>query len=302
MGKPKIIIWGHKLASHTHSSVHRGFYRAFEHLGYDTYWLDDNDDVSNFDFSDCIFLTEGNVCGKMPRRKDCKYILHNCPPMEGIGKSINIQYLTKQYADKGEEMSHGIRLISGDCLMFAWGSDLLPNEFDETLLGRPRNKDIWYIGTVDNKDVKGGNYEPVTGFAKIAKNNGLSFKYGGGYSVDFRLSYMEYMPGWISDEDQKELLSNCYAMPALQGERQLVNMMIPCRLFKAIQYGLDGISNNEFAYEFFNRQITYNENISDLFYCSELLREEKGRRKYLFNFVKQYHTYLNNVNAIMKVL
>jgi len=29
----KIIIWGHKLHSHTHSYIHSGYYEAFKKLG-----------------------------------------------------------------------------------------------------------------------------------------------------------------------------------------------------------------------------------------------------------------------------
>ena len=39
----KVIIWGHKLHTHTHSYIHYGFYKAFKHLNYDVYWLNEND-------------------------------------------------------------------------------------------------------------------------------------------------------------------------------------------------------------------------------------------------------------------
>ena len=41
----KVIIWGHKLNTHSHSYIQLGFYRAFAYLGYDVMWLDDSDDV-----------------------------------------------------------------------------------------------------------------------------------------------------------------------------------------------------------------------------------------------------------------
>ena len=41
----KIIIWGHKLHSHTHSYIHQAFNIAFTHLKYNVLWLDDNDDI-----------------------------------------------------------------------------------------------------------------------------------------------------------------------------------------------------------------------------------------------------------------
>jgi len=73
----KAIIWGHKLHSHTHSYIHSGYYRAFKSLGYDTYWFDSIDDISNFDFSNSGFFTEGQVTKNMPIRDDAKYITHH---------------------------------------------------------------------------------------------------------------------------------------------------------------------------------------------------------------------------------
>ena len=71
-----IIIWGHKLHSHTHSYIHNAFFIAFKKLGYDTHWFDDNDDVSNFDFSNSLFITEHQVDNKIPKRDDCLYFIH----------------------------------------------------------------------------------------------------------------------------------------------------------------------------------------------------------------------------------
>src|SRR5579862_6958447 len=74
----RVVIWGHKLHSHTHSYVHKGFYDGFKHLGYSTYWFDNNDDVSAFDFSNTLFLTEGQVDQNIPLRQDAIYLTHNC--------------------------------------------------------------------------------------------------------------------------------------------------------------------------------------------------------------------------------
>lgn len=73
----KVVIWGHKLHSHTHSYIHQRFYRAFQYMKYIIYWFDDTDDVSNFDFSNTLFITEGQVDKNIPMRNDCYYMLHN---------------------------------------------------------------------------------------------------------------------------------------------------------------------------------------------------------------------------------
>ena len=73
----KVVIWGHKLHSHTHSYIHAAFYKAFNYLGYNTFWLDDSDLVDGIDFSSSLFITEGQVDKNIPLRADCRYILHN---------------------------------------------------------------------------------------------------------------------------------------------------------------------------------------------------------------------------------
>ena len=57
----KIVIWGHKLHSHTHSYIHYGYWRAADHLGHEVHWYDDSDDVSSVDFSNSVFITEHQV-------------------------------------------------------------------------------------------------------------------------------------------------------------------------------------------------------------------------------------------------
>ena len=62
----KVIIWGFPLHTHTHSYIHYGWYKGFKHLGYDTHWFDDNNVSDDFDFNDCLFITEGYADSKIP--------------------------------------------------------------------------------------------------------------------------------------------------------------------------------------------------------------------------------------------
>jgi hypothetical protein len=295
----KVFIYGHKLYSHSHSFIHYGFYRAFDFLGYETYWIDDNDDISGLDLSDSILLTEGQVCKNMPLRKDCTYILHNCPKLEGIGKHINIQYYQKDCL-KMNHISHGIA-IQDDCLFFPWGSPLLPHEFNINDVTKLRNSLVYYLGTVNNPE-ENGNYQPLLDFERACRENGHPVYAGGGYSPGPRGDGLNHLKGWITNEDEATYLRNGYMAPALQGPNQLGNGMIPCRLFKSISYGLDGLTTNPFAYEFFDRNVIYNPDAYQLFSDAENRKEEIERRKWLFNFVMTNHTYINNVKAIMEVI
>jgi hypothetical protein len=296
----KIIIWGHKLNTHSHSYIHLGFYRAFEYMGYEVYWFDDTDDISNMNLSDSIFLTEGQICAKMPIRPDCKYILHNCFDLHiEKGKFINIQYLTYD-SMVYDEIAPGIHKID-DCLCFPWGSPFLPYEFNEEDVTRERENKIYYLGTVDNPSVVGGNYQPIVDFATSAGDEGYKTFVGGGYTGK-ELDILNYIRGWISEEDQYSYLRNGYMQPALQGERQLANGMIPCRIFKSISCGLDGVTNNPSVYDFFSHSVVYNIDCGGLFYDAHKRQDEIARKKWLMNQVKKYHTYLNTAKAILNVL
>src|ERR1019366_2022421 len=83
MKPAKIVLWGWKDDINVGNTVHyifQAFFKAFKHLGYNVSWFDDNNIPSDFDFSNSLFLTEGQVDKRIPLRDDCYYVLHNCDP------------------------------------------------------------------------------------------------------------------------------------------------------------------------------------------------------------------------------
>lgn len=296
----RIIIWGHKLYTHSHSHIHNGFFRSFQWLGHDVIWVDDSDDVSGLDFSNSIFLTEGQVCANMPRRKDCKYILHNCGEMECIGDRLNIQYLTydsRHYT----EVAPGIH-YQDRCMYFPWGSPLIPHEFDEADMTSQRSEDVYFLGTVNPVGI--GNYDNVAKFARECALSGRRFIAGGGFTGRTKNKDITYLKGWISEGDQTDMYRKAFMAPAIQGDNQLANGMIPCRLFKAISYGCDGISNNPMAHDFFDNQLVFEPRCDYLYHKADAQRYKDNiqRRRWLFNEVRTKHTYIQRCEAILKVL
>ena len=93
----KIVIWGYPLNSHTHSYIHSSFYKAFKHLEHDVYWFHDDEYPEDFDFDDCVFLTEGFADKNIPLRETSTYYVHVCVnPKKYLGKVkklIDVRYL-----------------------------------------------------------------------------------------------------------------------------------------------------------------------------------------------------------------
>src|SRR5271155_462320 len=120
----KVVIWGHKLHTHTHSYIHQGFYDAFKRLGCQTYWFDNDDDVSTFDFANALFLTEGSVDNKIPLRSDCQYLLHNITttkyqPYQFVNFQVYTDdVLTKSGLSKIEPCIYYD--INGKCVYMPW--------------------------------------------------------------------------------------------------------------------------------------------------------------------------------------
>src|SRR5579872_1560362 len=64
----KVIIWGHPLHSHTHSYIHYGFFRTFQQLGYEVYWVQNQNELVDIDLHNALFITEGQVDSNIPQR------------------------------------------------------------------------------------------------------------------------------------------------------------------------------------------------------------------------------------------
>jgi len=305
----QIIIWGHKLHSHTHSYIHNGFFIAFKHLNYNVLWLDDKSNITNIDFTNSLFITEHQVCKKIPIRYDCKYILHNsfvdpgkayykknAGTWEDIrfkdiakkGNVINMQVYRPKFVLNKTKMEdyvyYDIRTYS---IYFPWATDLLPYEITEiqkninSINTNSHNKIINFVGTMIDEWKQ---------FDKACKENNITFIHYGGYSGKNK-----------SSKENIKLIQQSYIAPSIQRQQQCDVGYIPCRIFKNISYGKMGFTNSQVVYELFDKKIIYNPCSYKLFYDAKDWIENKYNEKYitdLMNIVKKKHTYLNRIQNL----
>ena len=293
-GFEKIVIWGHKLHSHTHSYIHNGFYRACKAMGYDTYWFDDKDDVSDFDFSGSLFITEGQADHKIPLRFDCDYMLHNCTspkykslPQENrivfqvYNRTIHdIPYLTQVepciYYD-----------LPGRCLYMPWATDLLPEEIETNkALNFVSEKKIYWVGTIGSGLF--GNIEEIAPFKKACAENNIEFVKLASVSVEENVKYIQ----------------RSYIAPTIVGTWQLGADYIPCRIFKNISYGKMGVTNSHTVNDLFEGKLVYNPDTYQLFFDAEerMKTMSVAELHELMDMVKNRHTYFNRVNTMLDFL
>lgn len=293
----KVIIWGHKLHSHTHSYIHYAFYKTFKHLGYETHWFDRNDDVSNFDFNNSLFITESQVDQNIPLRDDCRYILHNCDMKKY--KSLfeqNCCIILQVYSH--DVLPRKVIKIE-DCIYYQpddkiiympWATDLLPHEIDqvkqELLTRKHKNNIVYWIGTSGGGFH--GNDNQIDPFAHACQQAGIQFTKTRGLEAD----------------TNKDLIQNSYMAPALQGKWQCDVGYIPCRIFKNISYGQMGITNSKAVYDLFKGKIVYNENTYQLFFDAQnrIQNIDINELFELMDFVKDKHTYINRIETLLNFM
>lgn len=289
----QVVIWGHKLHTHTHSYIHNAFYIAFKHLGYETFWLDENSDVSDFDFSNTLFLTEGQVDTAIPLRDDCLYILHNCSPLKYSSIKPQNQIKIQVYTDDILSVSDAVKIapciyqvLSDRCLYMPWATDLLPHEIDEvkkSMQETPVEKRVHWIGTIGGGEF--GNINQLNPFKMACEENGIEFIQKSNVELDIN----------------KQLIQSSYMAPTLVGEWQMKKGYIPCRIFKNISYGKMGITNSQRVYELFEGKVVFNADSYQLFYdAREAMKAMTQQQLYdLMDFVKTKHTYINRIDTIL---
>lgn len=289
----KVFIWGHKLHTHTHSYVHYGFYKAFVHLGFKTFWLDNEDDLSNYDFSKSLFITEGQVDDKMPIRADSFYIVHNCRNGQKYTNTIKSKHYINlyQYHDLYEKYPTQLdQLVFADfntgSIAIPWATDLLPNEIEANKLkikNMCKKRKLWWIGSIGGGWA--GNIDQLKPFIKACTENNIEF-----------IQKIN-----VSSEENALLIQESFLAPAIVGGWQFEHDYVPCRVFKNISYGCTVMTNSKKAHELFEQRLIYNADTYQLFYDS--LKSNTALSEdnilYLMDLVKNKHTYINRINTLL---
>lgn len=300
----QVVIWGHKLHTHTHSYIHNAFYRSFKYLGYKTIWLDNSDSdniINNIDFSNTMFITEGQVDNNIPIRPDSYYVLHNCdlekymlvPKENMLIIQVYSKILTKnepkidEYIYYNKYKQDVKNNIIYSILYMPWATDLLPDEINYNILNLDKIKTKQEINFVGMQTPEWDQVRLFCQKYKINYNNIGGFQ---GNNVDILVN--------------QKLIQQSLIAPSIQTKWQIENGYIPCRIFKNISYGRMGVTNNDTVFELFKKAIIYTPNINE---CLKMaIHFENNPNEYkkrilipLMCFVRDKHTYINRIKTIL---
>lgn len=295
LGVTKVVIWGHKLHSHTHSYIHQAFYKAFRYMGYETYWLDNSDRVDHLDLSNALFISEWQVDQNIPIRNDGFYFIHNLkiPLLDRVspriekyqhlidsGRCTNFRPHLHIIPDDAIEVEPFVHhCYTRETLFIPWATDLLPHEIDEVKkdIAKKSNKErvVHFVGTF---------YPDTQPFRKSCVDHGVRFQIHHNKSI----------------EENRLLVQKSYMAPALVNNNQQEIDYIPCRIFKNISYGQLGVTNSRVTNELFQDKLVYNQDQYQLFIDAQKKIDSLDFYELYdqMNFVRDNHTYINRIEQI----
>lgn len=336
----KVIIWGFPLHTHTHSYIHAGWVKAFKYLGYETHWFHENDYPKeiNFDYNNTLFITEGYADNNIPIINTSIYFVHICinpeKYLDKVKRLIEIRYLVDNINDYNYnyilDKSKCIKISNAtyyeklynngnlakyynkpikmnyECIYTCWATDLLPEEIKEENIELSNNgngeKIIYWCGSYDTN-----NNKELLKFVNASNENNIKFIFNNPWNNP------------LSSECVKDLTMKSFMSPDIRcsGDPNKIKLgetgtchksigYIPCRIIKAISYGLLGITNSKHVYELLDKKVIYNDDEYQL--CYDALKQINNKEtlkdliKEQMKIVRENHTYINRINDLIKVL
>ena len=178
-----------------------------------------------------------------------------------------------------------------------WATDFLPSEIDFESAFIERSKAVHHVGSFWS-----ANRDELLSLKKILNARGVA---------------MYLRDPWekiTTNEEAVELVRKSYIAPDIRGggatcneataeeSNHLTNGYIPCRIFKNISYGQLGMSNSPSVHELMGDYIVFSKDIEELVDKAEPHRKNYDKIIESMVYVKNNHTFVNRINAILQIL
>lgn len=295
----QVVLWG----CLEPSCIFQGFYKAFQHMGYNTWWLEEDASNSNMDWTGTLFLVSSNHGQAIPCRTDCYYVCFQTQPTGSIPKENVVLWKVDQnfsssrmekvdFGNDWEYVSFGETFLSFHSL---WASDLLPMEIEANMQQAhvfENNKDnpIFHVGTFS---------KTWSSFKNVCDRHHVPICH---YESESDLQEWE-----CPVRGSKMLSQNSKFCVSLQDADEIICKYIPCSVFRHIGFGRMVMTNNYYVFQTFSRQLIYGKNVEDVFQKAMAFErtdnpEKMKRLLPLMATVRDHHTYINRIQSLQSFL
>jgi hypothetical protein len=287
------------------------------------YWFHDNDYPKDFNFDNCLFISEGFADKNIPLNKTSCYFIMYCPSPKKyieaeVERYVDLRLFAKNFKDHIQEYSTDknsciklgpscyfqpktnktIRIKNDyvdyeiqdfDIIYMGWATNLLPYEFKEESIYLERENAIYFCGNLSPDGVC-ENYSNFIPFIKECEKNGIKFYHNNSWANP------------LSSQQVIELTQKSFMAVDIRGPEHIKNGLLTCRISKNISYGHLGLTNSEEIYKELEGNCIYNSDSRELFYDG--LKNNKNFEfiKNCMNYIKNNHTYINRLESFFKIL
>lgn len=309
----KIVLWGHKHYSTTHSYLYVSLCRTFQRYGYEVYWFDDSDypHVSEFNYENSVFVIDNQG------RKDI-----NCPVIESgiyfswdrfvslekyLGKVKRlINFRCPEYKAPKPDGKRFVEIEKGiiydrtpedpyEVMYFYLATNLWPEEMEYEDISICRDNVYNFVGTIH---APRPNSEPLhQQFIEIIKSKGIKFNH---YDAEISHNNPNYKP--VDEQTNIKLMQKSIFVPDFRPQEQKDTHYVACRIMKAISYGCLVVSDSSYVKDFIDKELLCADTAQEIFDLGMKNQYNKELIRYLMDVVKREHTYLNRVRGFITII
>lgn len=233
----RVVVWGGRQDLHSHSHIHRHFFRAAQALRLRAVWVED-EPAARDALEPGTLVIAADIWAKhiAPAEPHVSYVLHNfdgshplCRELEQTPERLlRLQVWSNDAL--GEPWGVGRSYFrEGRTLFQPWGTDLLPDEFLAPVANRGAT-DAVFVGAIWSElSSQGelGNEGAIDQLRSALAAQGLGFRH---------LTH-------ISDAENVDAVRSARLAPAFAGAWQVSRNYFPCRVFKNVSYGQLAMTN-----------------------------------------------------------
>ena len=233
----RVVVWGGRRDLHSHSHIHRHFFRAAQALGLRAVWVED-EPAARDALTPGALVIAADVWAKhlAPAAPQVSYVLHNfdgshplCRELEqSPERLLRLQVWSNDALGEPWGVARSY-YREGRTLFQPWGTDLLAGEFLAPIANR-ESTDAVFVGAIwSERSSHGelGNEDAIEELRAALAANGLAFRH---------LTH-------VSDAENVEAVRAARLAPAFAGAWQVSRNYFPCRVFKNVSYGQLAITN-----------------------------------------------------------
>jgi hypothetical protein len=166
---------------------------------------------------------------------------------------------------------------------------LLPSQIKLEPILNQNSSTVYFDGTLSKHGVN-ENYSVWKPFIKACKKLGISFIHNNSWENP------------LSNQEIEVRAKKSKVGIDLRGPAHISQGYIPCRVFKMIGFGHLGLTNSEEVYKELEGHVLFKQDPAELLYEGLKMTNRADLIIEGIKYVKEHHTYVNRVKAMLSIL